>query len=359
MVELLLLAGASLILLSLWLPQLVKWREAARRRTCVGNLQQIGQAMEAYHQAYQALPPGYMPDGFQRQKSGGVTWSGNEPSYAWSVFLLPHLGHETIYQKLAVGEVSLRAAVADAGKLKILQAPLAVYRCPSNLAGPSFASAPIHPESRFLDEQMNRQPEIVAGGSLSYVASGGYFALNIPLSLGPESNFGRRPSRKANNGLFSVGCSVRHEDITDGLSNTLAVGERGFFQGSSNWVGVQSVKTEPSASICLGRVYWRINEIPSEFFELPQPEFELATPKKNFYVSRYESAKGGFSSYHLGGAHFLFADGQVRFLANEIDFYNTIHLFANNPEQPIPRIEELGVFQKLGIRNDGQAIDGF
>ena len=157
--------------------------------------------------------------------------------------------------------------------------------------------------------------------------------------------------------MFSVACSIRHSDITDGLANTIAVGERGFFQGSSIWVGVQNVKSEPSASICLGRVYWRINEIPSEFAELPTPEFEFATPNKEFYVSRFESSKGGFSSYHFGGAHFVFADGAVRFLSNDIDFHNTIHLVGNNPDAPIPDKEKLGVFQRLGIRNDGLEVE--
>ena len=355
-VELLALLGAGCIVASLWLPQIERWRESARKQQCLGNLRQIGIALQDYHGAHQALPPGYSPGGFKRLPKGGAEWPADTPSYCWAVWLLPFVGNNDLYAKLGVGQVSLVDAIRDPNRLMLLRNPLAIYRCPSDLAGDSFATAPIHPENRFLDKKMSRSDEIIAGGTSSYVGSGGYFSLNLPSALSAEAQYGRKPSLRANNGLFSVACSIRHSDITDGLANTFAVGERAYFQGSSTWVGVQNVNTEPSASICLGRVYWRINELPSEFWELPSPEFEFATPTKGFYVSRSESAKGGFSSYHLGGAHFLMADGSVRFLSNDIDFHNTIHLLGVNPTEPIPDIDTLGVFQRLGIRNDGLPI---
>jgi len=356
MVELFALAGVGCILISLGVPQLVQWRETSRKAQCVSNLRQMGHALESYHTSYQALPAGYLPGGFKRLHTGGAEWPAETPSYCWAVFLLPYLDYEDIAAKLDPINISLKEAMETPERLAILRKPLAVFRCPSDLAGESFATAPIHPENRFLDKSKSRSREIIAGGTSSYVGSGGYFSLSLPLALGPESMFGLKPSLRANNGFFSVACSVRHQDITDGLSNTLAVGERAYFQGSSTWVGVQDVKVEPTASICLGRVYWRINEIPSEFWELPTPEFEFATPSKTFYVSRSECAKGGFSSYHVGGAYFLFADGAVRFLANNIDFHNTIHMVGKNPAEPIPEIGKLGVFQRLGIRNDGLPV---
>ncbi|HBN79563.1 MAG TPA: hypothetical protein DD473_27815 [Planctomycetaceae bacterium] len=51
----------------------------------------------------------------------------------------------------------------------------------------------------------------------------------------------------------------------------------------------------------------------------------------------------GFGSFHQGGAQFVFADGSVHFLSENI----------NSQASP------LGTYQKLGIKNDGLVVGEF
>jgi prepilin-type processing-associated H-X9-DG protein len=60
-------------------------------------------------------------------------------------------------------------------------------------------------------------------------------------------------------------------------------------------------------------------------------------------------AHRGFNSEHPGGAHFLFADGHVAFVSEDIH-YHQAGAAGNNPAL----LPDIGLYQRLGRRNDGQ-----
>ena len=195
------------------------------------------------------------------------------------------------------------------------------------------------------------------GATSSYVGNAGYYETIHPTTPFPSeadpsvTTFGRRPG--FNNGVLYVSSYVRNADITDGASQTIMVGERAWFQGSATWVGTPNIGSpHPAGSAwCLGRVFWRINAIPD-------PPGVLITPNSSHQLTDPFTARSAFGSYHPGGANFLFADGSVRILSENIDHRVTTEA-TFGPSDPFPDQELLGTFQRLGIRNDGLVINGF
>ena len=115
-------------------------------------------------------------------------------------------------------------------------------------------------------------------------------------------------------GIFARNSSVGLRDITDGTSNTLLVDERGFASGAGIWVGVtDNAHEDDTLTDCSHR-------------------------------SRLNAGWSSYSSRHGGGVHMLLCDGAVRFVGEAIE------------SKPAP---ELGAFQKLGCKNDGQVIGEF
>jgi prepilin-type processing-associated H-X9-DG protein len=115
-------------------------------------------------------------------------------------------------------------------------------------------------------------------------------------------------------GIFARNSSVGIRDVTDGTSNTVLTGERGFASGAAIWVGVTDNSHEDDTlTDCSHR-------------------------------SRPNAGWSSFSSRHGGGVHVLICDGSVRFISDAID------------SKPAP---EMGTFQKLGCRNDGNPLGSF
>ena len=105
-----------------------------------------------------------------------------------------------------------------------------------------------------------------------------------------------KPGEKCEgDGLFYHNVSVKIKDITDGLSNTLGVGERATDEKSnrlSTWTGVFPKAKSPFARI------------------LGTSDQEMNAKEKN---------ASGYGSPHKGGAHFLLMDGAVRFIKSDLD----------------------------------------
>jgi hypothetical protein len=94
------------------------------------------------------------------------------------------------------------------------------------------------------------------------------------------------------NGMFYGNSQTKFKDVSDGLSNTLMIGERNSRLGQSIWHGNIPEAAEPHARI-LG----------------------VADHPPNDPVGHYED----FSSYHSGGVNFMRADVSVSFLPETID----------------------------------------
>jgi prepilin-type processing-associated H-X9-DG protein len=99
-------------------------------------------------------------------------------------------------------------------------------------------------------------------------------------------------------------------DVTDGTSNTVIVGEReSQFHNAGIWAGTVMLTAG------VARVDYLANS--SRIMNVQPFRFGVRDPSYLLNGLNPEA----FSSLHVGGVHFAFADGHVQFLSENIDEY--------------------------------------
>ena len=195
LVELLVVITIIGILVGLMLPAVNRARESGRRAQCLNNLKQIGTALHEYVEANdQVFPTGAISDG--------------QP--ALFTFILPYLDQVNVYNQI---QLSLQYWDASSGTaLEEKDIVIPVYLCPSMPGNPVITNPP--PGDAFM-----------LGALTHYQGVGGAFSPpptnTVPLVNSNGVVFGDTPD----NGLFTWGRGRLASRVTDGLSNTLAMGE--------------------------------------------------------------------------------------------------------------------------------------
>lgn len=337
-IELLVVISIIGVLVSLLLPAVQQAREAARRSQCKNNLKQFGLAMHNYHDSFKTFPPGYITSYPQDKSASELShWS-------WGAFILPYLDQAPLYNILQPGTVTLAANLATSAGLTGLTSPLPVFVCPSD-PGPAlndFNEArsfnPVDPNANWYNRFVTS-----TGTDRIAIAKSNYIAVACSsVSTTPPAYF-------ADYGP-ATGCSwqnsrCRVSDITDGTSNTLLIGERAYrfdnlTVGAGNALGFSSAVCAPgtsagikAAGMCvLGVAYnginWSVNN------QVHQPR--------------------GFHSNHVGGAHFVMADGSVQFLSENIDYNG-----ATIPGTLTNGAWIDSTYERLIGKSDGQSVGQF
>lgn len=280
LIELLVVIAIIAILIALLLPAVQRVREAAARIGCQNNLKQIGLALHSYELQYRAMPPGY--------RDAGPNWmSAPAPGWGWAVFLLPELEQTGLHSALNPWQTTFGNGANPVPATTWTQTPLSVFRCPSD-SGP--------PTNPYYEHHATSNYRGVAGG-------GDLYTLPMNADLG---------------GMFFTNSRIRFADVTDGLSNTLAVGETSLNERQNRWGGIWAgcPRVGPFGPYqgnltWVSGVYWSIN----------QHDLRLN-----------QSHPWAFASPHPGGVNFVFCDGSVRLVHDSAD----------------PAMVE-----RLAVRNDG------
>ncbi|WP_459555879.1 DUF1559 family PulG-like putative transporter [Lacunimicrobium album] len=290
LIELLVVIAIIATLVALLLPAVQQAREAARRSSCKNNLKQIGLALHNYHDTFNVLPPGYM----RRDYSYG-TFDG--PGWGWGTFILPQLEQNAMYDSLQIDKQILTESPAI---LPFSQTPLSVYRCPSVPGGN-------------LNEGL-MSASATAGIALSTYK--GVFGNNntqfndstddCPLFLGSCIS--------GENGSFGPNSSVRFRDITDGLSNTVMIGE--IARGINGRKDSTGVLIDYKGSVWAG-LSTQASRSNVAVFQTLRGITASGAVETGYRLNGTNTHS--FSSHHKGGAQFLLGDGAVRFVSENID----------------------------------------
>lgn len=299
LVELLVVIAIIGLLIALALPAIQMAREAGRRTHCASNLRQLAIAVQNFHEAFGFYPPGYLgpkPQGIGAPEEWGG-WGGRQ----WVgllVFLLPYIEQVPLYRQLDRDSgISQQVSLVDIDRegapywerprtWELAQTRLPLLVCPSDNPYASVDTlAFIH---HYYD------PQYAQGSSV--IQAGANFANNIGNALGRTNYLGvagaagvtGAPTWDFWRGVFSNRSKYRVQDIRDGTSFTLLVGES---RGGKNVEGTKG----PIAFSWIGcgvmGTAWGLGG-------------------EGWYT---------FSSFHPGVVHFAFADANVRRIALTID----------------------------------------
>lgn len=259
LVELLVVIAIIGILVGLLLPAVQAAREAARRIQCTNNVRQLGLATHNYESVYNRVPSGWVSNGIS-----------GEPGWGWSAALLPFMEGNNLASR-----IDWRIVIEDAVHKDVRETVVATFSCPTDPFENVFeigAESPV--ELHSVDD----------GTKLFPVSKSNY--------IGMFGTFELEDSPYRGDGMFYGNSKTKFRDVTDGLSNTLMVGERSGQLGGSLWQG-----NIPDAAEANARIVGVADHPPNS----PAGHFE------------------DFRSYHTGGANFMRADCSVQWLPQTID----------------------------------------
>jgi len=273
LIELLVVVAIIAVLVALLLPAVQQAREAARRSTCRNNLKQLGVGLHNYHETAATLPFGYDVHGM-----------------GWSAMLLPTIDQQPLYETLVFAEAGLGDCdVNGSANERAAETILPVFQCPSAPVGPADDSG-----------IPRRSPATYTGCASGTIRNG------FPVSgQSPDTQL----ASAAHDGIFYRHSSTQFKSITDGLSNTIIVGEV-----ATDRSRIKDGQAIDHWAICSPH----IDGLNGEF-----SEFLGSTGiVMNAWLDNLQSGhdwEAGFGSYHVGGAHFLLSDGAVRFINESVD----------------------------------------
>ena len=261
LLELLVVLAIFGVLMGLLLSAVQQVRMAALRTQCANNLRQMGLALTHYHDVNKVLPP-------------GMSYEDGESRYlymTWHTRLLPFIEQQVLWTR-ALEAYAIENDPFDNPPHTNRDTVVPLYGCPA--------------DSRVF------RPALVRG----------HYSVALTSYLGVE---GLNEFRR--DGVLYVDSHTRLGDITDGLSNTLLVGERpaSADEDWGWWYVGNGQNLDGAINGTLGVQERNLIEIGCPLGPYAYGPGRLSNQCDVFH----------FWSLHLGGANFLFADGSLHFLS--------------------------------------------
>ncbi len=323
LVELLVVIAIIGVLVALLLPAVQAAREAARRTQCINHLKNLTLGMVNHESTFGRLPASGWKGNWTADPDRGT---GPEQPGAWLFGILPFIEQQAL--------ADLGAGQTGTARFESLQrrdaTPISLMNCPSRRDG-----GPYSVESTVLNGDG-------MGGMSTYsqtlVARGDYGA-----SVGDESRYDSRclgvspsdyetvprgfpPTTDTFSGITFCGNAVQLRQVTDGLSNTIALGEKyipvAVYENDEFW------EADDWSMYCA----FQDDSVRSTFYSgktithIPRSDTET--------VRNNNIARELFGSAHPSGCIFSMCDGSADQISFDID---------------------AETFRQLGHRSDGGA----
>ncbi|MBI5758218.1 MAG: DUF1559 domain-containing protein [Planctomycetales bacterium] len=336
LIELLVVVAIIALLVGLLLPAVQQARERARTTQCLNNLKQFGVALHSYEAAHKLLPPSFI-----RQVDGNpppppaITFAALRYRSHWTGFhmLLPFFEQKPLYDKYDFRGTWLSSMTnaSDHRAWPLNQTMLSVLLCPSvQHAGPIGGDGG------------GSVPHWMAGAPTDYSFSHGADSIralpgdDVGCPAGLLHFWSEWPD--TTRGAFGYSSSCADRDITDGLSNTIVIGEKSgrrlTYSGVNNsfpklpvefpwamaavaYFAATGNEQTPGSAWVVGPYAVtsdiKLPNCPQDSLTNAEPYPINPTPRVIPFTSD-ERPFYSFQSIHPAGAHFLFADGSARFV---------------------------------------------
>lgn len=304
LIELLVVIAIIAILIGLLLPAVQKIRDAAARIKCSNNMKQMGLALHNYHDTY-----GNFPAGVVTTTSSGWQGPNYYPYWSWQAQIMPFWEQDNLYRQ---ADTWARSGNSSNYRYWPWGGFWLSPMTPANPALGTKVACLICPGDT---RQQRTLPGAQWGGN-GDVAFTGYLGVS-----------GARGDRNDDRYLgilhkeFTAGKLTNMASVTDGLSNTLMVGERppssDLYYGW--WFAGAGYDGNGTGDVVMGA--------RESGYAVSLGCGTDATPYNN--TNPYVGLKPGrpqtwcdqahFWSFHSGGSNFLLGDGSCRFVRYSAD----------------------------------------
>jgi prepilin-type N-terminal cleavage/methylation domain-containing protein/prepilin-type processing-associated H-X9-DG protein len=402
LVELLVVIAIIGILIGLLLPAVQAAREAARRAQCQNNLKQFGLALHNYLASQGVFPPGGLAQLNPNLPNNGTVYASPStmmmPFFEGGAIVAQYNSNITWYRQPQVVAMDV----------------IPTFVCPSDdkdnpLYAPSLDFGQTNITAAFpVPSPTGKQGGLAGPGGGNMTTFNGYFGcLDYVFSCGVNDAFCDHPEIVPSweRGMFAYNLTNNPSSVTDGLSNTFAMGEGAqgskfrlanfinlsptwtnggtvetpkwiWISGEANFDAAQALTSPPLyASGPFGTTVFQLNQNPVLQTLAKAGLLNWTSPTSvgcNSSVNSNPSTHlmSGFRSAHTGGGNFMMADGAVKFIPETIQ--SAQYYLPNNSGTPlitltsgtypnwiqntqITPVPAMGLYQQLSTRAGGEA----